>query len=183
MQKWCRCIPWSTTQVLFAVTSSLALPLWLLWIFFAQTWQRPLRRAARLSGGEQPPVLPLSHMGHFSALPGLENKKRDRRQRAGQGPSPHPIPQHLGGVWGWGRQPGSNNSPPGHRGRVPPNPSRPGTWGLREATPKEHHGAEGGRYRQPQLIFPPFPLSLEEILFQGRSKGASDLCRGRLAAL
>lgn len=139
--------------------------------------------AARLSGGEQPPVLPLSHMGHFSALPGLENKKRDRRQRAGQRPSPHPIPQHLGGVWGWGRQPGSNHSPPGHRGRVPPNPCRPGTWGLREATPKEHHGAEGGRYRQPQLIFPPFPLSPEEILFQGRSKGASDLCRGRLAAL
>lgn len=85
MQKRCRCILWSTTWVLLTVTISLALPPWLPWIFFAQTWQRPLRRAARLGGREQPPVLPLSHMGHFSALPGLENKKGTAGSERGRG--------------------------------------------------------------------------------------------------
>lgn len=66
---------------------------WLLRRFFPRRGRgRSGMQAARLGGCERLPVLPLSHMGHFSALPGLQKTQRDHGQRVGQGPIPHPIP-------------------------------------------------------------------------------------------
>lgn len=57
-----------------------------------------------------------------------------------------------------------------------PLPSRSGAPRSRQVTQKSNTPPA-------PIIFPPCPLSLEEILFQGRSNEASDLCRARLAPL
>lgn len=67
-----------------------------------------------------------------------------------------------------------------------PLPSRSGAPRSRQVTQKSIPGGNvgaGANTPPAPIIFPPCPLSLEEILFQGRSNEASDLCRARLAPL